>query len=431
MGASSPEAEGNPAMARVALSLLAGTVVAAGVVWQLAQGPAVARGPLEMIRPQVPAAALCLRFNDTPPDISDEDAFRRGLAAWIAACRKAAAEDDNNSRLKLSLAQALSAQGEAAEAVAIWRALSARGSAEGLYQLYERHKSFDQRADRPPLVPRAEAERALRLAAELDHPAAMRVLAIQLERGGILKRDAAGARRWTETAIPYAPAADRADLSLSLARQLAKSDNEEERRRGLAQLEDFARQGRGDAKAYLANAIRGADPVRARALYEEAVRSFPGHAVAGLADMLIKGEGGPKDERRGVALLTRNRSLGVGSITAALARLQTEGRLVPRDLVAAAQGLGVESQWYYEAKLELARFLADFTEVRITNPQNFLYGLTVAAELDEPGAAVTLAALKLSHSIQFRDVAGGCTLARKAAEAGDAEAKALLTNCGS
>jgi len=45
--------------------------------------------------------------------------------------------------------------------------------------------------------------------------------------------------------------------------------------------------------------------VRARKLLETAVRTDPGHALAPLAEMLIAGEGGPKDERRALLRLQR------------------------------------------------------------------------------------------------------------------------------
>ena len=61
---------------------------------------------------------------------------------------------------------------------------------------------------------------------------------------------------------------------------LAESDNADERKRGIDILEPLAKAGRGDAQAYLAEAIRGSDPVRARTLLEQAVRTYPGSALA-------------------------------------------------------------------------------------------------------------------------------------------------------
>jgi TPR repeat protein len=56
------------------------------------------------------------------------------------------------------------------------------------------YKSWDRTDVSKPLVPRAEAEQALRKAAELAHPDAMLTLAVLLDRGGVVKRDPADAR---------------------------------------------------------------------------------------------------------------------------------------------------------------------------------------------------------------------------------------------
>ena len=57
------------------------------------------------------------------------------------------------------------------------------------------------------------------------------------------------------------------------------------------------------AKRELAIAIRKDDPVRARALLEEARRADPGGAIVPLTQMLIAGEGGPADPKRALSLL--------------------------------------------------------------------------------------------------------------------------------
>ena len=88
------------------------------------------------------------------------------------------------------------------------------------------------------MVPRAEADRALRKAAELGHPFSTQMLAILLDRGGTVKRDPVAARYWAERALDNpAKDASRGDLAVFLGSLLAASDKPEERARGLDILE--------------------------------------------------------------------------------------------------------------------------------------------------------------------------------------------------
>jgi len=43
----------------------------------------------------------CLHLNANPPDISDEEAFRRGVKRWIDICREAFAWGDPDPRIKV------------------------------------------------------------------------------------------------------------------------------------------------------------------------------------------------------------------------------------------------------------------------------------------------------------------------------------------
>src|SRR5262249_9072821 len=109
----------------------------------------------------------------------------------------------------------------------------------------------------------------------------------------------ANARYWAKQALANPPKGVRpVDGQVAVGQLLSESDHVEERQRGIDLLEPLAKAGRGNAQAYLAVAIRNADPVRARQLLESARGTYPGAALAPLSDMLIKGEGGPKNERR-------------------------------------------------------------------------------------------------------------------------------------
>ena len=376
----------------------------------------------------------CLKIDARPPDMFDQAARDKALKRWIEVCKQAADASPDSARLKLALARAYGAAGQRIEEIALLRAAGAQGDAEALYQLYDTHKSYD-RSDvgKPQLVTRAEAEQALRKAAELGHPYSMWILAVLLDRGSTVKRDPAGAIHWAERAMAKPPKdTTAADIEVRLGHFLAKGGNPEERARGIAILERYAAQrGRGDAKAYLATAIRDSNPKRARALLEEAERTYPGHAIPALADMLLKGEGGPKDEKRALALLQGRRASDVGAVSAALGRLHVEGRLVPRDVEKGVQLIRLEAVWDIEAMVEVAQLLAANPQVRLYRPGGFLYDLTEAAELGERGAMAALIDLKLSPSAQFADKAGGCRLAEQAARGGDAAATQRLPRCRS
>ena len=305
---------------------------------------------------------------------------------------------------------------------------------DSLYELYDTHKSYDRREPgKPQLVTRAEAEQGLRKAAELGHPYSMWILAVLLDRGSTVKRDPAGAILWAERAMAKPPKdTSAADIEVRLGHFLAKGGNPEERARGIAILERYSgRRGRGDAQSYLAKAIRDTNPVRARALLDEGERTYPGHAIPALADMLLKGEGGPKDEKRALALLQGRRASDVGAVKAALGQLHLEGRLVPRDVDQAVQLIRLLSIWDIEALVQVTQLLAANPQVRIVRPGGYLYDITEAAELGEPGAAAALIDLKLSQSAQFADNAGGCKLAEQAAASGSAAAAQHMARCRS
>jgi TPR repeat protein len=378
------------------------------------------------------AVRECLRHAEKPPDIFNQEAFRRALEAWQETCKRALEVDGGDPRIKVSLASALAADGKRQEAIALLRAAGEQNDAEALFQLYDTFKSYDRSdVSKPQLVTRAEAEKSLRKAAGLGHPYSMWILAVLLDRGSTVKRDPAGAIHWAERAMAKPPKdTSAADIEVRLGHFLAKSSNPEPRARGIEILERHARaRARGDAKAYLAKAIRANDPVRARALLEEGLRSYPGHALPSLADMLIKGEGGPKDDKRALSLLQGRTASDVAAVKAALGRLHLEGRLVPRDIPEAVRLIRGEAIWDQEVRLEVMGLLAANADIRITNPGGFLYDATEAAELGEPGALAALIELKLSKSSQFSDRVGGCRLAERAAQGGDAVAAGHLPGC--
>lgn len=381
---------------------------------------------------QSAAVAECIRFSGAEFDISNQEAFRKALKAWQDNCQQALAAEPSNPRVQVAAARSLTPDGRWEEAMPLLRAAAAAGDAEANYEIYERYKSYD-RSDpaKRQLVTRAEAEQGLRKAAELGHPYSMWILAVLLDRGSTVKRDPAQAIYWAEKAMAKPPKDTQPiDIQIRLGHFLTKSAKPEERARGIRILEAAsAQRNRGDAKAYLARAIRADDPVRARTLLIEAERTFPGHAIPALADMLIKGEGGPKDEKRALALLQGRRASDVGAVKAALGDLHLEGRLLPRNVAEAVGLIRLEAVWSLERLVQVMGLIAANPEVRLANPGSFLYDATEAAELGEPGAREALIALKLSQNAQFADKAGGCRLVERAVQAGDTAAGKYLPQC--
>jgi TPR repeat protein len=357
-----------------------------------------------------------------------EEKYSRYVKDWTETCQRAA-EADGAAAARLSLAAALFAADHRQESADVLRALAAEGNADALLEIYERHRSFERSdVDVPQIIKISEAGESLRKAAELGHPKAILRYAIDLEQGGIIKRDIDAAAHWMEQAIAK-PAKDAypSEYPIYLGRMLIESSDPDKRARGIRLLEADNRPG---ARAQLATAIRKDDPVRARGLLEGSLRAWPGTALPPLADMLIKGEGGPEDSKRALKLLqSHSNASAPASINAALGRLYAEGKLVPRDLQKAAELMSGETQWSVGAKLGHARFLTDNPTVKTSNPKRIVYDLTQAASLGEPGAMATLIALKLSPNAQFADKAGGCKLAQQAVTTGDESAKTFLGAC--
>jgi len=397
------------------------------LLWVCAMAATPARGqpsPIAM-------AQQCFRLGDTPRGFcsAPKSIDCPGYRTWLETCQQALAANPNDPRVKLALSLAVRVvTGKREEAVALMRSAAEQDDPEAWLALYEEHRSFNRHLDRPQTITRAEAEKALRRAAELGYPDAIFRLATALYRGGVgLKRDLADARIWGERALAHPPKGMRAsDIQPVVGHWLSQSADPEVRKRGIGLLE--ALPGRGDAQSYLAEAIRAGDPVRARKLLETAVRSYPGHALAPLAEMLIAGEGGPKDERRALSLL-QQAPADAQQPKALLGCLTLEGRLVRRDV---SQGVGLLlpwSQWDYDTWLVIANVLAENPDVSLGRPDGFLYDALEFAELGEPGAMDALIALKQSRNPQFSDPAGARTLVERAAKQGNDAAPRRLERC--
>ena len=378
-----------------------------GSVVMLTSGPCAGQS-----QPQGAAAKECLRLNAVPADQIPWDQHERVYNQWAGICEQALKTDGGDISVKTAAARAYGASGQREKEIVLLREMAAQNDARALLDIYYMHNSFDRgHPERPQVVKRAEAEQSLRKAAELGNPDAILRLATLLERGDTVKRDNAEAIRWTEQAIKN-PAKDwrPIDMHVRLGRLLAKSDNSTEKVRGIALLEKLAQAGPYNAKTNLADAIRAVDPVRARSLFEQSVKGDPGGAIPPLADMLIKGEGGPADPKRAVSLLANVRGSDAPGVKGAAGMLYIEGKLVPRDLKKGIDLLRTWAAWDYDARLQLMKLLTENPELTVDRPESIAYDATEAVELGEPGAAAALIDLKLSKNRQFHDEPGGCKL---------------------
>lgn len=375
------------------------------------------------------AAETCRRLSNLN-EYPFGEAERRRAELRRRSCDMALAAEPNNARFKVAVARAMPHE-QRAESLTLLREAAAQGDAEANYEIYESHKSWDRGdPDRTPMVPRAEADRALRKAAELGHAVSMRILATLLDRGTTVKRDAAAARYWAERALDN-PAKDesRGNLQVFLGRLLVASDKPEDRTRGMEILERLSEPGHYQygARTELAKAIRKRDPVRARKLLEEARRPDPGGATPVLAEMLIAGEGGPADPKRALSLLRApTDTVGVKGV---LGQVYLEGKLVPRDVQEAVNLIDMAGIWDLDARLQVVRLLAAHPQTRVAHPKHLLYYALEAAELDEPGAMAALIELKLSDNAQFQDRSGACKLIETAVSRGDQTMTPRLSEC--
>jgi len=395
----------------------------------LLAGQTITPGAAQTQAPAATNAQECLALVAAKVDWSDHNVAEKHRKLLLESCRQAYAENGDDPRIKVALARAFRGVGDRPGSIALLRAAIAQNDTEAMLDLFNDFNSFDRNLNEPDLIPRAEAEQALRRAAELGNPEAIWRLMAILTRGGPIKHDLANARYWAKQALANPPKGVRpVDVQVAVGQLLSESDDAEERQRGIDLLEPLAKTGRGDAQADLAVAIRKTDPVRARQLLESARATYPGHALAPLSDMLIKGEGGPKNERRALSLL-KGSAYDAQHAKWALGQLTLEGRLVPRDVAAAVKLLGPWSQWDYDTRLQIVRLLAENPDVQMAYPDHFIYRAVEDAELGEPGAMDALIALKLSRHVQFADKANGCALAQRAAKAGDEAATYRLDGC--
>lgn len=319
------------------------------------------------------------------------------------------------------------------------------GSPEANYLLYEvysvhRHDSADAG---PPPVSRDMALDALQKAGAAGHLTALVTLLHQYSDGPLLRRDA---HKLVETAqrVIDAPVQGpspgewdsqlRKAMPLLIAQTTLENDGfaSEEQQKAFQAVDADSKAGTGGPEpsvlAYVKALRLGRgtqqDAAKARQLLEARVASDQ-YAVPMLADMLAKGEGGPADGKRAIAML-RGATKNVAGAGPLLAGLLLDGKVVGRQPREAIQLLN--APWDLDASIRLAKLLPDYDGVQIDNPDQLVERLSDAAEAGEPGAALALARLQLSDDQQFRNEDVARAMLKPLADAGDRDALWLYTS---
>jgi TPR repeat protein len=154
----------------------------------------------EASQPALSAARDCVSMRKNRPsawDIGDEK-YAQYLKDWIEICQREAAADPSPP-VQLSLYKALFAADRRPEAIVVLRALAATDNTEALTGIYEWHRSWERDdVNAKQTVGAKEAGGALRRAAELGDPTAIRTYATNLDQGSIIKRDVDAAAYWME-----------------------------------------------------------------------------------------------------------------------------------------------------------------------------------------------------------------------------------------
>ncbi|MCB1446250.1 MAG: sel1 repeat family protein [Rhizobiaceae bacterium] len=369
-----------------------------------------------------------------PPDL-DLSPLRKlqGLCqtAWVGM--------PDRSRLQLQWLRVTMAIGEADLRLLTpqVRQLAKGGSAEArflLYRLYRVHPGA--RESTMMDVSRREGLKALDDAAEQGHMGAIDEL-MSLYRGGSDRpRDLREVVRWArrmESAPPQGTETTRYEEGMRSAMPfvIARTTLEEdgfpatETRAAFLFAERAMKAGGKDAdeaarlvvEALRAGRGTSKDPVRARMILEARIETDR-HAAPVLAEMLARGEGGPADGKRALALVrapdlrrdARARGVEAGILLAG----DVVGYRPQEAIRALAAGSGTENY------LRLAGLLVDY-HPRLDNAESIAASmLSLASERGD--MALAFAKLKLSGNPQFSDEDGARPILKRLADAGNREA---------
>jgi TPR repeat protein len=317
------------------------------------------------------------------------------------------------------------------------RRLAEAGSAEGRFLNYVMHGLGQAENSPEPAVSKAEAVKSLLAAAESGHLDALRTLFWQYQGGYLFRRDVKRVvqiGRRIESAPPQGISATKYEnyVRSIMPSQIAiwtlrgEEFGPRDQRIAFQTVEADSNAGTNDSLSSAVAYIRALrlglgtrrDAVRARQLLEKRAPRYY-YFLPLYADMLARGEGGPADAKRALALLRNTDGKYTEGVSTVLAGLLLDGKVVGAQPQEAAQVLA--RSWYMDDHLRLGRLLIGY-HPEIENADRVKISLANAAELGEPGAAKTFAELKLSNNPQFADIDGGRALLKRLANEGDREA---------
>jgi len=317
------------------------------------------------------------------------------------------------------------------------RKLAQAGGAEAQFLLYQLYRANSKAAQSSMMeVSREEGLKALEASAEQGHMGAIGEL-ILLHRGVFgVKRDLKQVVRWArrmESAPPQgmSSTAHETDMRAAMPMVIARATLEEdgfpatEQRAAFRFVDGLMKTGGKDAKeaSFVAvSALRSGrgtikNPGRAREILEELLKT-DGKAVPVLAQMLLRGEGGPPDGKRALELVSRPDQRNSEIARGVKAEILLEGAVVgyrPQEAIQALAG-----SYDIENAMRLAPLMIDY-RTRLERPEATVETLARAAET-RSDAALVLARLKLSDNSQFSDADGARALLKPLADAGEREA---------
>jgi TPR repeat protein len=296
------------------------------------------------------------------------------------------------------------------------RERAAKGEAEASYKLFLAYRTeprggLGPRAETETLVSRAEAEAGLRKAAEAGLPDAVLALGGLLHTGGMVRGDDEAAKPLLEQAYRTSIGDDR-NIAASLLGELllfSPASNDDDKTRGLALIDEALQGGVRAAIRAKAQALRegiGTDrnPEQARQILLDAVEAQNGYAYAPLGAMLLKGEGGPEDRARGLALLGSDKQSGDGLGRAMLADLHLQGAVVPRLPRKAIALLADHAVVDLAARQKLAALLLDYGR-SVPRAEEIAFALAGDEDAGAADAAWLLLRLARDAGTPFRDEA--------------------------
>ncbi|MBN9084708.1 MAG: hypothetical protein BGP04_25840 [Rhizobiales bacterium 62-17] len=357
----------------------------------------------------------------------------------VAACRTAAVAFPDEQRFAIQLARAMFMEAKPQDEVILptVRRFADNGHIEAQYLMWRMHST---KID--PLRNPVEANRMLnylRNAAEAGHAEAVFEMYSLRRFGGPLKRDRAEAVRWADRMAnlpsqgPGGDWKDKAELEATgriqgAALRLRMPDlPAADKAKAFALLKQSHEAGDDIALMPYAYALRfgaGTDkqPAAARAVLEKAPAN-DSNAKMALADMLLAGEGGPRDVKRALAMLDEKSLQYYSERARLLADTYLKGELIGRDprraMAALQNGFGD-----LDNAITLAGLLRDY-QMKV-DKERLLKLLSLAAVVGEPGAGMALAKLKLSQNPDFRDEAGAREVLALMTRDGDPTLQVLL-----